>query len=119
MIQPIQLVLVVFLVFAISRVYLRVKDGSLKYGEFAFWMSLFFAAFLGVVDPSFSTYVAQLLGIGRGTDVVVYMSIVLLFYLIFRLTVMIENLRHEITKVVRQIALQNQETPSKVKKKKT
>ena len=105
MFQPIQFILITFLVFAISRVFLRSRDGSLSLGEFIFWASLFSAAAFGVIEPSFTSYIAQLLGIGRGADIAVYFSIVLLFYLIFRTNIMIENLRHEITKLVREIAL--------------
>lgn len=105
MLQPIQLLLITFLVFAISRVYLRGREGTLSAGEFMFWGGLFSLAVVGVIDPHFTGYVAKQLGIGRGADVVIYFSLVLLFYLIFRTNVMIENLRHEITKLVREIAL--------------
>lgn len=118
MILPIQLILVGFLLFAISRVYLRAREGTLKLGEILFWGSLFAIAIFGVIDPNFTNYVANILGIGRGADVVVYISIVLLFYLIFRTNVMLENIRHEITKLVREIALQNDAPSSKKKPKK-
>ena len=85
-------------------------------GEILFWGSLFSVAIVGVFDPKFTNFLAQQLGIGRGVDVVLYVSVVLLFYLIFRTNVMLEDTRHEITKLVREIALQNE---SKVSKKKS
>jgi hypothetical protein len=103
--QPMQFLLIFFLVFAISRVYLRAKEGTLKTGEILFWASIFITAIIGIIDPSFTTFVARQFGIGRGVDLVLYLSIILLFYLIFRTNVMIENLRHEITKLVQEIAL--------------
>lgn len=115
-IQPIQFLLIVFLVFAISRVYLRAKEGSLSIWEGLFWLGLFSLATFGVLEPDFTTFMAAQMGIGRGADVVVYMSIVLLFYLIFRIHVMLENLRHEISKLVREIALlEEKQTKSKKK----
>ena len=107
-ISPIQIVLLVFLLFAISRVVLRLKDGNLKTGEFYFWFSIFGFAIVGVIDPGFTTYLAQLLGIGRGADVVIYASLALLFYLIFRTNIHLEETKHEITKLVRLLALQEQ-----------
>lgn len=116
--QPIQLILVVFLVFAISRVYLRAREGTLSIGEIMFWVGIFTAAVVGVIDTNFLSFIATQLGIGRGADVAVYISIVLLFYLIFRTNVMIENLRHEITQLVRVIALMEAEDKLKQKPKK-
>ena len=48
---------------------------------------------------------------------VIYASIVLLFYLIFRTNVMIENLRHEISKLISEIAIERLLKGSKKKKK--
>lgn len=103
--QPIQFILIIFIVFALSRVYLRVKEGTFSFGEALFWLGLFSISAFGVIDPGFTTFLARQLGIGRGADVAIYLSIVLLFYMIFRIHVMMENLRHEHTKLVREIAL--------------
>ena len=61
--------------------------------------------------PQTTTSLASVFGVGRGVDVIVYISLALLFYIVFRMFVMIEDLRHEITNLIRQIALQN--TPDK------
>lgn len=103
--MPLQIFLIVFILFALSRVILRLKDGSLKLGEFLFWFGLFVFALVGVIEPDFTTYVAKFIGIGRGADVVIYASIALLFYMIFRTNIMLENLKHEITQLVRLIAI--------------
>jgi len=117
LILPIQVFLSIVLLFAISRVYLRLKDKVLSIGEFLFWISVFSFALVGVIEPQFTTYIAQMVGIGRGTDVVIYISIVLLFYLVFRTNVLIENTRHDITKLVRKISLSNLDKKSSRDKK--
>jgi len=71
MFTAIQILLLAFVIFAISRVYLRLKEN----------------------------------GVGRGVDIIVYISLALLFYLVFRIYVMIEDLRHQITYIIREIAL--------------
>ena len=48
--------------------------------------------------------VGQLFGVGRGIDVLVYLSIILLFYSNFKQTEKIDKLEKEITKLVREIA---------------
>lgn len=118
MVTPIQILLSIFLVFAVSRVYLQAQKGGLHFGELLFWGSLFSVAIVGVFDPKFTNFLAEQLGIGRGVDVVLYISVVLLFYLIFRTNVMLEDTRHEITKLVREIALQNEMKSTKKEKKK-
>lgn len=101
----IQIVLSAFLVFALSRVILRYKDGQIRLSEFFFWSLLFMVATLAVIFPSESSHFAAILGIGRGADLIIYASVAVLFYLVFRLYVLLENIRHEITEIVRLIAL--------------
>lgn len=107
---PIQIILSLFLVFAASRVILRLKDGALTLKGFVFWFTVFVLAILGVIKPELTTVFAKKMGIGRGTDAVIYASILLLFYLIFRTNVMIENLRHDVTKLIRDLALKDEES---------
>ncbi|MCH7952020.1 DUF2304 family protein [Patescibacteria group bacterium] len=109
---PIQLFLLVFVLFALSRVYLRFREGTITLRTFLFWSGIWVLAILGVLQPQFTTWIARKIGIGRGADAVIYTSLVLLFYLIYRTNVLLENLRHEITELTRKIALE-QETRNK------
>lgn len=101
----IQFFLILFLLFAASRVLLRFRDHKLHVGEFIFWFLLFMIAVLGVIFPRETTKIANFLGIGRGADLIIYASVATLFYLVFRIYILMEDLRHEITEVVRKIAL--------------
>ncbi|MDP3724821.1 MAG: DUF2304 family protein [bacterium] len=103
--MTIQWIFIPFALFALSRVLLRLRDGTLSFGFFLFWIVIFSLAFVAVLSPDSTTKVANFLGIGRGVDVVLYASIFLLFYLVFRLYVMMEGVRHEVSELVRQIAL--------------
>ncbi len=102
---PIQIIFASFLIFAATRVWLRLKDGSLNLFSFTFWFGLFIFALIGVFKPELTSIVAQKVGINRGSDAVIYASIILLFYLIFRTNILLENLRHDLTKLVRMISL--------------
>lgn len=106
MITTIQALLIVFVIFAASRVFLRYREKAISPGLFVFWSILWIVALLVVVSPPITSKFASYFGIGRGVDFIVYISLSLLFYLIFRLYVMIEDLRHEITFLVRHMALQ-------------
>jgi len=69
---------------------------------------VFGSAIVVVLFPSLSGAVAKFMGIGRGVDAIVYTSITLLFYLVFRLYVYLEDIRHEITDLVRKLALKEE-----------
>lgn len=107
-----QILLSLFLLFALSRVYLRFKGGNVSFFAFIFWTVVFGSAIVIVLFPFLSGRIANFMGIGRGVDAIVYTSIVLLFYLVFRLYVYLEDLRHEITDLVRKLALKEKEKDS-------
>lgn len=102
-----QLLLTIFLIFALSRVALRFKGGSVSLPGLIFWGLLFGSAIVFVLIPDLTSDIAKSLGIGRGADAVVYTSIVVLFYLVFRLYVYIQDVRQDITDIVKTIALKD------------
>lgn len=118
MLTTIQIVLVLFSLFALTRVYLRYKEGVISTKTAFFWILIWFAALIGILLPKTTTKIASIFGVGRGVDVIVYISLVLLFYLVFRIYVMIQDIRHEITSVIRKIALRETSKPSSRKSKK-
>ncbi len=50
---------------------------------------------------------ARLFGVGRGVDLVIYISIPILFYLLFLLYLRVEELNRKLTKIVREDAVKN------------
>src|SRR4030042_4223884 len=118
MLTTIQIVLVAFILFATSRVLLRIKEKVISNKAGFFWILVWLAAMIGVILPDTTTRLASYFGVGRGVDVIVYISLALLFYLVFRIYVMIEDIRHEITFLIRQLALQNSSrSPTKSRQK--
>lgn len=114
MLSPLQIVLLIFITFALSRAVLRLRERVIPLRTAVFWSVLWIGAFAGILAPQTTTRLASYFGVGRGVDVIVYLSLALLFYLVFRIYVMIEDLRHEITDIIRTIALQKS---SKAKKR--
>ena len=117
MFTAIQIVLLAFVIFAISRVYLRLKENVISTRVAFFWFLIWIAALVGVTLPATTTRIAEFFGVGRGVDIIVYISLALLFYLVFRIYVMIEDLRHQITYIVREIALSGSSKIRKNRKK--
>lgn len=105
MLTIIQVLAFMFVTFAASRAVLRAKDKKISLGELFFWLAIWGGLIFVVFFPESISKVARLVGIGRGIDVIVYTSIGLLFYLIFRIYVKLEDTEKEITRVVREIAI--------------
>ncbi|NMC36421.1 DUF2304 domain-containing protein [Candidatus Beckwithbacteria bacterium] len=104
---PVKLIIFTILLWPISRVWLRFKDNSVKFGTFLFWTALWIAGVFAIFFPGFLSFVAGVLGIGRGSDMVMYFALIVAFYLIFRLSVALENLRSDVAQLIREIALLN------------
>ena len=120
MFTAIQIFLLAVVIFAISRVYLRLKEGVITTRMAFFWFLIWIAALVGITLPATTTKIAEFFGVGRGVDIIVYISLALLFYLVFRIYVMIEDLRHQITYIIREVALsgssKNRKNPKRSKK---
>ena len=100
-----QALIIIFSLVAIVSIFVRrAKDGLGVRGT-AFWI-LFWLFVDGVVlFPNSTTVLANKLGIGRGVDLVVYVSVLMIFFVLFRLNVKIEGINRQITKIVRKNAV--------------
>jgi small membrane protein len=105
----IQIFLVLFFFFAILKVAGRYRAGDIPLSAAVAWIIFWLAAAVIVIIPNSTAYFAKIFGIGRGADLVVYLSLALLFFIIFRLMVKVEKLNKEITVLVRQMALKNKD----------
>lgn len=101
----IQIALVGFAVFALSRVIRRFRRGGLAAVHLVIWVLFWAAVIVAVVRPTTTTAIASLVRVGRGADLVMYVSVVVLFYSLFRMFGRIEELERQITRVVRAAAL--------------
>jgi len=105
----IQILITIFIVFALAFLLKRFRKAEIKMAEFLGWGIFWVVAGIAVWVPNFLTLLANILGIGRGADLVLYVSVVVVFYLIFRIYVRIEKMERNITKVVRDKAIDTAE----------
>lgn len=103
----IQFLIVAIALFIIIRIILGFKRGSISRKNLIFWASLWLIISVIVLLPQTTNFFAKILGVGRGTDVAIYLSIVFIFYLLFKLGLRLEKIEKEITKIVKEIALKN------------
>ncbi len=113
-----QILFTLFVLFAVSRALLRFKEGKISVLALIGWVVLWLWVEIIIWIPGVTTHIAKILGIGRGADLLIYGSIITLFYLIFRIYVKLEDIERQITQLARKTALQNISTPKKIKRKK-
>ncbi len=112
----IQILISLFALFAISRLIIKKTRQELKIPEFFIWLIFWLIASVVVWIPNVTNILANFLGIGRGADLVFYLSILILFYLIFKVYIKIERVEREITKVVRRDSLNEADRKSGIGK---
>lgn len=105
----IQIVLSIFFLVAILKAIGRARDKEIPWSEAIVWIFFWVAAFVILLKPDFSYYLAHILGVGRGADAVMYVSLAVIFFIIFRLFVRLEKIERDITKIVRKISLDDKE----------
>ena len=103
--NPIQIILVAFFVFAAWRAIARGRRAQSSVWKVVLWLVIWAAAIAIVLQPEVTVAFARLVGVTRGVDVPIYASIALLFYLVFRAFAQIEDVERQLTHVVRANAL--------------
>lgn len=103
----IQIILIALFGIIILKIILRFRAGELNWKEMLFWPVFWCAAALIVIKPDSTFYLARKVGIGRGADLIVYAALVLLFFMVFGLTVKLEKINKSITKLTRKAALED------------
>lgn len=103
----IQIILLVFFLFAWSRVLKNYRLGEIKLKELIIWSVFWLVAGVVVIVPNSTNTIAKFVGIGRGADLVVYASLALIFYILFRIFYRLETIEKNITKITREIALKD------------
>jgi len=100
-----QIIITFFAIFAISRSYLRFRNSTESVLEFWLWIVVWTSISIVVWVPELTEIPARYLGVGRGTDLMLYISVVFLFYSVYRTYSKIEKVEQDITKLARAIAL--------------
>lgn len=102
-------ILVAFALFAMTRTVKQYRKQQVSLYWLFVWNALW-ALVIGVaLWPRSADLIAKFVGVERGADLAVYLAVVILAYLVFRLFVRQEQTEREITKLVRKIAIEEKE----------
>lgn len=104
----IQILISLFALFALARTFRQFRQKRISVAWALAWVIFWGVVVLVVFLPQTTQVLADILGVGRGVDVVIYLGLLALFYLQFKLFVKIESVEQEISQLVRKIALDEQ-----------
>lgn len=105
MVLVIQIVGIVIAVFSLLMVLVRFFRKEVSLREFTLWGIFWIVLGVFVIYPSLMSRLANLFGVGRGVDIIIYLALILLFYLAFKINVRMERIEQDITKIVKEEAL--------------
>lgn len=109
----IKVLIIVFALFVISRILMRYRRGELSSSETIFWCTFWLLIIGATLSPRTTDEIARYVGVERGADLLVYLSVIFLFFLVFKIFVQIHKIEQDITKIIRKIALEETEQKEK------
>jgi hypothetical protein len=102
-----QIVVLAAILIIVIKAGLRLRRKELSLILFLCWLGVWVALAVVVVFPAIVSWLANAVGIGRGVDLVIYLSIFSLFYFVFRINLRINKLEKNNSELIRKIAMQN------------
>lgn len=103
----VKIIFIVFALFALGKTMARVAKRELSHALGALAVIIWGAVIVFALMPQWLDRLAELVGVGRGVDTAMYISILVLFYLLFRVFIKLEKLEDLLTDSVREDALRN------------
>ncbi|HLC70328.1 MAG TPA: DUF2304 family protein [Patescibacteria group bacterium] len=102
----IQYLLVLIFLYGLVRSITRFRHKEFSKTNLVVWIILWLVGIVVVLIPDVTFSIARVFGVGRGADLVVYLSLAVLFLVVFRLVSKTEKMERDITKLTRKIALE-------------
>lgn len=102
--SPLAVALIIFELFALSRAVLRYRHHEIPGKEFALWVLVWGTALIATAVPNLITDRLEGISAARAIDLIDFVAMLLLFYLLFRLYVKADRLDKDITRLTIDLA---------------
>jgi hypothetical protein len=103
-----QAIALIIIIFFFLRIYWQKRKNKISTNEFIFWFVFWLLAALSIIYiKKIDKFVSGLGFSGSGIDILLYASVVLLFYFVLKLRIKLEKIEKDITKIVREVSLKN------------
>lgn len=103
----IKIIVIVFASLMLLNNLNKLRKRQIHVGFFLFWSLLWIGIVVAAWWPGTTDIVALRFGVSRGVDLVVFLSILAIFYGIYRVYVKVDKVERKITQLVRQEALRS------------
>ncbi len=97
---------ILFSLFALSRAVLRFREGRLSWGMLAVWSLAWLTVIAFILSPASFERVSKAIGVQRPLDLMLIAGVIFSYYLVFRIYIYVEEIRSDMAKVVREVALE-------------
>lgn len=104
-----QFFLIAFSVYAIGRSLKQYTKKQVSKYWVVVWSFLWVIVIGVALMPQATDRIARMVGVGRGADLLVYLSVTFLLYAVLRLMVRQQKMSEDITELVRKIAVDHPE----------
>lgn len=109
--NPIQWIILGFAAVAEVAVFAGFRRGRVSARGILFWTLVWILVGVVAVWPNVTYKVAGLVGITRGADLVLYLGLLLVFFILFRNAVRMEKIERDLAALVRVLALRDATDP--------
>jgi len=110
--HPIQWIILLFAAVAETAVLAGFRRRRVSPRGIVFWTLMWLLVGVVAVWPDVTYVVADLVGITRGADLVLYLGLLLVFLILFRGAVRMEKIERDLAAIVRVLALRDVSTPA-------
>lgn len=104
-----QILLLAVVLFFVINLVRKFMTRKIFLRSLVIWLTLWALAAAVIIFPQATQIVAEKLGLGRGVDMIIYLSLLALFYLTFHLLLRQQESEEQLTKLARKIALMDAE----------
>lgn len=106
----IKILLLTFITFAVFRLWRRHQENAISLRWLILWMIFWIVAASIVALPEVTQRLAQIVGVGRGSDLAIYVALLSAYYILFRIMVRIEKMERDISKIVEELAIRENQS---------
>lgn len=110
----IQFIIILFSAFVIFRLLDKFKRKEVSIKEFYIWLFFWLSVISATIWFRKTDIIAKFFGVEKGADLAVYISIIVLFYLAFKMVIKFDKMERDITKIIRKIAIDKREDKDKI-----
>jgi len=109
----IQVLISIFIFFVLLRLYINVREHKISLKTSLAWLIIWLSVLTVFWSPELASRLAIIFGIGRGSDLIVYIAIIVIIFLLYRVFVQIEKINSDISHIIRDIATRHDEYKKK------